>query len=85
MKSVVRSITIYLLALVAVGCSASVGYRVYDPYRYDYHAWGPDESGYYSRWTVETHRDPHRDYRKLKRDDQRAYWQWRHDHENDHH
>ena len=70
-------------ALLSVGCSGSVGYRVYDPYRSDYHVWNHDENGYYDRWVVETHR-PHTDYKKLKKDDQRAYWNWRHDHD-DHH
>ncbi|HXP86657.1 MAG TPA: hypothetical protein VN841_18145 [Bryobacteraceae bacterium] len=28
---------------------------------------------------VETHRDPHRDFRKLNRDEQQEYWKWRHD------
>lgn len=63
--------------LLTTGCAASVGYRVYDPYYADYHAWGPGEGIYYNRWIVETHR-PYRDYGRLDRDDQRAYWNWRH-------
>jgi hypothetical protein len=76
----------FLLAaalLSAAGCSASVGYRVYDPYRSDYHVWNPNEGGYYDRWVVETHR-PHTEFRKLKKNDQTEYWRWRHDHD-DHH
>lgn len=67
--------------VVTVGCAGSVGvgYRVYDPYRADYHVWDSNEGVYYNQWAVETHRDPHRDYRKLKRDDQSEYWKWRHD------
>ncbi len=57
--------------------TVGVGYRAYDPYYRDYHAWGPDETIYYNRWLDETHR-PHRDYRHLKRHDQREYWEWRH-------
>jgi hypothetical protein len=29
---------------------------------------------------VEAHRDPHRDFRKLDKDDQKQYWTWRHSH-----
>ncbi|MBV9760636.1 MAG: hypothetical protein JO340_08730 [Acidobacteriaceae bacterium] len=68
-------------AAVLTGCAAhvGVGYSVYDPYYADYHVWDQPEIGYYNQWVVETHR-PHRDYRKLSRGDQRAYWQWRHGH-----
>jgi hypothetical protein len=70
-------------AMWSAGCTASVGYRVYDPYRSDYHVWNRDEGGNYDRWVVETHR-PHTDYKKLKPEDQKSYWNWRHDHD-DHH
>jgi hypothetical protein len=65
------------LMLSSCGSSVGVGYRVYDPYYSDYHAWGPDEVGFYNRWEVEGHRG-HREYRKLNRTDQRQYWTWRH-------
>jgi hypothetical protein len=67
--------------MLMTGCAGSVGvgYRVYDPYRGDYHVWDSGEGVYYNQWAVETHHDPHRDYRKLKREDQSAYWKWRHD------
>jgi hypothetical protein len=74
------SITLALgLAALASGCAvhAGVGYRVYDPYRADYHVWDQGEIGYYNQWVGETHR-PHVDYRKLKRNDQIEYWKWRH-------
>jgi hypothetical protein len=41
--------------------------------------WGPAEAPYYNRWVIETHR-PYRDYWRLHRRDQRAYWAWRHYH-----
>jgi len=64
------------------GCAGGVGvrYRVYDPYRSDYHVWDRNEGVYYNQWAVETHRDPHRDFRKLKPEEQSNYWKWRHDH-----
>jgi hypothetical protein len=61
------------------GGHVAVGYRAYDPYYSDYHTWNDHEGVYYNQWVVETHR-PHRDYRRLRHNDQRAYWQWRHNH-----
>jgi hypothetical protein len=72
-----------LFAMLGVsGCAvhAGVGYRVYDPYYSDYHVWNDGEVGFYNNWAAETHRDPHRDFRKLNHNDQQEYWKWRHDH-----
>lgn len=55
------------------GTSIGVGYRVYDPYRSDYHVWDRNEGVYYNQWAAETHRDPHGDFRKLKPADQTEY------------
>ncbi len=74
------------LALAMAGCSGSVHYRTYDPYYHDYHRWDDHERVYYNQWTVETHHD-NRDFRKLDKDDQKRYWDWRHshgDHDHDH-
>ena len=72
--------TAFCMPLVITGCAArvGVGYRVYDPYRSDYHVWDDHEGVYYNRWTVETRRS-HREFRKLHPDEQREYWKWRHD------
>lgn len=68
-----------LSPLMITGCAAhvSAGYRVYDPYYRDYHVWGPGEDVYYNRWLGERHYE-RRDFRRLNRDQQRDYWQWRH-------
>jgi hypothetical protein len=78
-------------SVAGIACAEHHG-RVYDPYYTDYHTWNHDEVVYYNRWVVETHRDPHRDYRHLKKDEQKEYWTWRHnhgdhdrDHDRDHH
>jgi hypothetical protein len=74
--------TLLLAAGMLANCGGGhvvVGYRTYDPYRADYHTWNDGERVYYNQWVVETHR-PHRDYRKLGHNDQRAYWEWRHNH-----
>ena len=67
------------LFLLTSACAThvAVGYRVYDPYYGDYHVWSGPEIDYYNTWLVQTHR-PHRDYRRLRRSEQREYWAWRH-------
>jgi|SRR5579872_6589633 len=53
--------------------------RVYDRAHKDYHVWDDREDQAYHSWLTEQHRD-FRDYSKLKRKDQNAYWEWRHAH-----
>jgi hypothetical protein len=67
------------LALLGLGC-AHHPYRVYDPYYTDYHVWNDNEVVYYNRWAGETHRDPHRDFRRIPPGEQKEYWTWRHNH-----
>ncbi len=66
-------------AALMTGCATHVGYRSYNPAYYDRQVWGPGERPYYDRWAVETHRRPS-DYRRLRREEQREYWRWRHEH-----
>ncbi len=88
-----RPLSTMLLAAVLASCAAGIAcehhyYRVYDPYYTDYHVWNNDEIVYYNRWAAETHRDPHRDFRRLPPGEQKEYWTWRHnhgDHDHDHH
>lgn len=61
------------------GGHVAVGYRAYDPGYSDYHTWDNREGVYYNQWIIES-RHRRRDYRRLNRNDQRAYWQWRHNH-----
>lgn len=65
--------------LAGVAC-AHHSYRVYDPYYTDYHDWDRGEDVYYRRWAGETHRDAHQDFRKLRPEEQKEYWTWRHNH-----
>lgn len=71
-------------SLGSIACAEHHPYRVYDPYYTDYHVWNDEEVAYYQRWCAETRRDPHRDFRKLSKDEQKEYWTWRHNH-SDHH
>jgi hypothetical protein len=76
---------VLLPPVMITGCAvrASVGYRYYDPGHADYHEWNDREGVYYRRWAGERHRDEHREFRKLKPDEQKDYWNWRHDHPDD--
>lgn len=67
-------------SVAGIACAEHHSYRVYDPYYTDYHEWNSNEVVYYNRWAGETHRDPHRDFRKLPPDEQKEYWTWRHNH-----
>jgi hypothetical protein len=54
--------------------------RVYDPYHKDYHNWDDREDGVYRHW-LEGRHEAYVDYNRLKHSEQRAYWNWRHNHE----
>jgi hypothetical protein len=76
-------------SVVGTACAERHYHRVYDPYYSDYHVWNNDEVVYYHRWASENHRDEQRDFRKLRPEEQKEYWTWRHshgdhDHDNDH-
>lgn len=61
----------------ASGCAAHT--RYYDEYHTDYHTWNNGEVGAYRGWIGERHYE-YRDYNRLSREQQRDYWNWRHDH-----
>jgi len=54
--------------------------RIYDPYHKDYHNWDQREDEVYRRW-LDTRHSAYVEYEHLKHKDQRAYWNWRHEHE----
>jgi hypothetical protein len=58
--------------------------RVYDPYHKDYHSWNKVEDDTYRHW-LEGRHAVYVDYEHLKHKDQRAYWNWRHEHEEHEH
>jgi len=89
MKNGSRCISSLLLSavlaapLITAGCAVHGTYRTYDPYYHDYHRWDDHEAVYYHQWVVENHK-PDRDYRKLNHDEQKQYWEWRHNHPDQH-
>lgn len=65
-----------LFGISSLGCAGRV--RVYDEYHSDWHTWDHGEDVYYHRYWDE-HHQPYRDYNKLSKDEQRDYWNWRHE------
>jgi len=65
---------------LTTGCAVHA--RVYDPDHGDYHVWA-GETVYYNQWEHDTHRD-HRDFNKRSKEEQKEYWNWRHN-QPDHH
>jgi len=73
-------------SILGTACAEHHPYRVYDPYYSDYHVWNDEEVVYYHQWARENHRDENRDFRKLRPEEQKEYWNWRHAHgDHDHH
>ena len=70
---------LWLASFAGVACEHHY-YRVYDPYYTDYHVWNDDEVRYYRQWAAETHHDRNRDFRRLRPEEQKEYWTWRHNH-----
>jgi uncharacterized protein YecT (DUF1311 family) len=54
-------------------------HRVYDPCHKDYHNWDRREDEAYRHWLDGRH-EVYVDYEHLKHKQQRAYWNWRHEH-----
>jgi hypothetical protein len=80
--SLVLSAVIFAPAVVvptAKAQEASVQVRIYDKDHHDYHNWDDHEDRAYRRYLAEQRRD-YIEYKKLNSRDQRAYWNWRHDH-----
>jgi hypothetical protein len=63
--------------VLASGCAAHT--RYYDEYHTDCHTWNNGEVGAYRVWVGERHYE-YRDYNRLSREQQRDYWNWRHEH-----
>ena len=55
-------------------------HRYYDTINRDYHPWNGDEDRRYRSFLDEHHRR-YRDFSRLNKKQQREYWQWRHDHD----
>jgi len=65
-------VAVLMTPLFGTGCATHRRVRVA--------VWTQSEQPYYTRWEHDTHRH-HVDYDRRDRNDQRAYWKWRHHHE----
>jgi hypothetical protein len=66
----------FILPLTS-GCEGRV--RIYDEYHHDYHHWDAREDRAYRLYFSDRGIE-YREYSRLRPDEQRAYWNWRHDH-----
>jgi hypothetical protein len=68
-------------ALLPVAAQAQgVELRFYDRSHKDYHQWNSNEDRFYREYLHEHHHKYH-SFSRMNKSQQRAYWQWRHDHD----
>lgn len=75
------------LPVVTVALHAQNEQHYRDADHNDEHVWNKQEDTVYRRWVKENHRR-YEEFSRLNAEDQRAYWRWRHEHEDhdrDHH
>ena len=70
-----------LIAVANTGCAGRV--RIYDDYHSDWHTWDHNEDVVYRSYWTGRH-EPYRDYNKLNKDEQKDYWNWRHNRPDSH-
>ena len=76
-RSVILRFTLYAGGEFCGGASP-----IFDQERRDWHEWNEREERAYHHWLMEERREHrYREYRRLKAKEQRAYWRWRHEHE----
>jgi hypothetical protein len=54
--------------------------RYYDPYKKDYHEWNEQEEHAYRHWVEAERHGTYHPWVKSRKEEQREYWRWRHDH-----
>ena len=68
------------LAVAPISLRADDKVRTFhDKERNEDHQWNDHEDRAYRMWVKENHRK-YQDFAKLKEEDQKSYWGWRHDH-----
>ncbi|HZR58343.1 MAG TPA: hypothetical protein VFA74_15830 [Terriglobales bacterium] len=73
----------FVIPALTTGCAEHHYYRAYDPDHGDYHTWNNNETVYYQQWETTNHYD-HRDFKDRDKNQQKQYYDWRHQHVNDH-
>jgi hypothetical protein len=74
---ILAAIALAGLAIGGTACVATASGRIYDPVYGDYHYWNNDEESSFQVYLTENNL-PHREFRSMSRNDQNAYWKWRH-------
>lgn len=54
--------------------------KYYDRTRKDYHEWNEQEERAYRHWVEAERHRKYQPWARTRREDQQAYWRWRHDH-----
>ncbi len=57
-----------------------VSIRLYDRDHKDYHNWDDRENRAYNRYLADQHRERKHEFKEESRENQRNYWRWRHEH-----
>ncbi len=57
--------------------------KIYDRDHKDYHVWNDNEDRAYRGYLTDQHQE-YKPYAKMKRPEQGKYWNWRHEHPDDH-
>ena len=70
----------FCLPLLTTGCAQHRYY--YDSYTHQRYPYA-EENTYYVQWENDTHRQ-HEDFNKRSKEDQKAYWDYRHKNDKDH-
>ena len=73
-----------LLMAAPAAQEARVQVRVYDRDHKDYHNWDDNENHAWGLYLTQNNRKPH-EFRKANKREKSEYWNWRHEHEDDHH
>ena len=84
MKSFLKSALLLSALLIPVSLTTTplraAEHRYHDDARNDDHSWNNHEDRAYRIWAKENHRR-YTKFNKLRREDQEAYWAWRHNHD----
>ena len=81
MKRFVAMLILSISLLAPMTGFAVTYHRYYDRDRRDWHEWNERENRAYRHWIMEERREQrYREYARLKAEEQRAYWRWRHAH-----
>ena len=71
------------VSIMAAPTPQTVQVRVYDSGHKDYHNWDDNENRAWGVYLTENKKKPH-EFKKAPKKEQSQYWNWRHDHPDNH-